>query len=424
MTKSWSEKLAAHYGLRLPEDLRAWLDDEVWRLAGGAEFSQPQSPDQLIDPDGSIWGGFMLPDTLPIVGNDYGDWLCLRVGFDGTISEVLHWSHGGGDWIPYGRSLSEALVYDAASRILYNRKPEFTAPEPPPEEVFRLAQWALSYASNGRAAVQPFWRQPTRGDEILKQLVGAKVAETVARRDLCLAALNTRLRREGSPRLAASLGIAWEPDFVSWQFDGGLVPEDESAKLVEHFHEPIEQLTAQDWNVAEREALSVARKRQDLGWALETAGWAAERRGDFDAAIGLYDLGIHAPIFSDDAVRFRSQWFPPGYGKFSAFRLGALKDRLPANVAAREYLQLFLVNDADTLKARVRDYWFDQAEAAEQCGALAEAYRALYQAGWDCGLPTLEEYGPLLERLQAIALQMKSPSLAQLAKAHRQSLLS
>ena len=29
MTKSWSQKLADHYGLRLPADLRAWLDEAV-----------------------------------------------------------------------------------------------------------------------------------------------------------------------------------------------------------------------------------------------------------------------------------------------------------------------------------------------------------------------------------------------------------
>lgn len=423
MTKSWSQMLADHYGLRLPDDLRAWLDDEVWRLAGGAEFGQPQSPDQLIDPDGSIWGGFMLPDTLPIVGNDYGDWLCLRVAADGSIHEVLHWSHGGGDWIPYGRSLAEALVYDAASRILYNRKPEFTEPEAPPEEVFRLAQWALSFANNGRGKVEPFWRQKTRNEEILAQLVTAKVAEPVARRDLCLAALGNQLRREGSPRLAGTLGVAWEPDFVSWQFDSGLIDSAARPTLEKHFGAALAEFGAQDWAAAEREALYVTRQRQDLGWALEIAGWAAERRGDLDAAIGLYDLGINAPIFSDDAVRFRSQWFEPGYGKFAAFRLAQLAEHVPAQIAEREYVQLFLSNDADTLRQRLRDYWFAQAEEAERRGDLPAAYRALYSAGWDCGLPTLDEYGPLLERLAAIATALGSPSLAQLAKAHRRSLL-
>lgn len=423
MTKSWSEKLAAHYGLRLPGDLRAWLDDEVWRLAGGAEFSQPQSPDQLIDPDGSIWGGFMLPDTLPIVGNDYGDWLCLRVAADGSVSEVLHWSHGGGDWIPYGRTLAEALVYDAASRLLYNRKPEFTEPEAPPEEVFRLAQWALDYTNSGKAKVQPFWRQPTRSGQILSQLIDAKVAETVARRDLCLAALTNHLRRDGSPRLAGALGFVWEPDFVSWQFDSQLIPPTALPKLQQHFGEPASVFAAQDWNVAEREALYVARQRQDLGWALEIAGWAAEQRGDYDAAVGLYDLGVNAPIFSDDAVRFRSQWFPPGYGKFAAFRLAELTPKLPKGFIHRDYVQLFLANDDSTLRQRVRDYWYAQASAAEARGDFAAAYQSLYQAGWDCGLPTLDEYGALLDRLANIATKLGSRSLAQLAQAHRRSLL-
>ena len=423
MTNSWSEKLATHYGLRLPEDLRAWLDDEIWRLAGGAEFSQPQSPDQLIDPDGSIWGGFMLPDTLPIVGNDYGDWLCLRIAADGHVREVLHWNHGGGDWIPYGRSLAEALIYDAASRILYDRKPEFTSPEPPTEEVFRLAQWAVDYATPGRSGVQPFWRSPPRGEEILSQLLTNHVAEDVARRDQCLAALTNRLRRDGSPRLASSLGVPWEPDFVRWQFDSQLLPAAMHAPLTRHFGEPIDAIIAQDWNAAERAALYVARSRQDLGWALEIAGWAAERRGDLSAAIGLYELGARAPIFSDDAVRFRSQWFPPGFGKFAAFRLAELCQHLPPALQRDDYLQLFLADDADTLRQRVRDYWYAQAERAQRQGDAETAYHALYQAGWDCGLPTLDEYGPLLERLADAAKQLGSQPLARLAHAHRQSLL-
>jgi hypothetical protein len=423
MTKSWSEMLAAHYGLRLPEDLRAWLDDEIWRMAGGAEFSQPQSPDQLIDPDGSIWGGFMLPDTLPIVGNDYGDWLCLRVAADGSVSEVLHWSHGGGDWIPYGRSLAEALVYDAASRILYDRKPEFTSPEPAPEEVFRLAEWALGYLPENKTKVSPFWKSKTRGAEILSMLLNAGICEFVARRDQCLAALNNRLRREGSPRLASTLGVSWEPDFVSWQFDRALAPAEARASLAKHFGEPFDQLAAQDWNAAEREALQVVRKRSDLGWAVEIAGWAAEQRGDIQAAIGLYDLGLRAPIFSDDAVRFRSQWFPPGYGKFAGFRLAELAAHVPASIRAEPYAQLFLINDEESLRIRVRDYWLAAADAAQRAGDWAAVYQSLYCAGWDCGLPTLEEYGPILERLRDTALQLGSPALAQLAKAHRQSLL-
>jgi hypothetical protein len=254
-------------------------------------------------------------------------------------------------------------------------------------------------------------------------LLSAGVCEFVARRDQCLAALNNRLRREGSPRLASTLGVTWEPDFVSWQFDGNLTPSTAQAGLARHFGEPFAQLSAQDWNIAEREALHVIRKRSDLGWAIEIAGWAAEQRGDVQSAIGLYDLGLRAPIFSDDAVRFRSQWFPPGYGKFAGFRLAELAAQVPASIQREPYTQLFLANDEETLRTRVRDYWYAQADAAERAGDLKAVYQSIYSAGWDCGLPTLEEYGPLLDRLADTAARLASPALSQLAKAHRQSLL-
>ncbi|HTN76551.1 MAG TPA: SMI1/KNR4 family protein [Pirellulaceae bacterium] len=423
MSLLWSDKLAAHYGLRLPPDLRAWIDG-AWELGGGVEFSQPQTPEHLIEPNGTIWGGFMLPDTLPIIGNEYGDWLCLRIDPTGGVREVLYWCHGGGDWIPYGRTLSEALLYDAASRVLYARKPEFIEPEAPPEERYRLAEWALPFAAGNPAPLRPFWKQPPATEELLKQMATANIAEVVARRDLCALALSSRFRRESHPRLAGALGIPWEPDFVSWQFDAALVPPAQQARLEQHFQEPFATLTAQDWQTAEREALYICRKRQDLGWALEIAGWAAERRGDLQTAIGLYDAGLTAPVFSDDAVRFRTQWFPPGYGKFAAYRLGELRRHLPPAVSQNHYLQILLDNDEPLLRARVRDYWLKRAQTAADQHDFLGAYQLLYRAGWDIGLPGLEEYGPLLEQLATYAEQAGSQALATLARAHRRSLMA
>lgn len=423
MSTRWSEKLAAHYGLRLTPDLRAWIDDDIWRQAGGAEFSQPQTPDHLIEPNGAIWGGFMLPDTLPIIGNEYGDWLCLRVDAEGSLREVVYWCHGGGDWIPYGRTLAEALLYDAASRVLYNRKPEFTEPEAPADEVFRLARWALAFVADGPSSPGNFWQGSPAIEALLKQFATASIAEVVARRDLALAALGNRFRRESNPRLAGTLGIPWEPDFVSWQFDGARVPLAQRPRLEQHFQEPFTSLAAQQWDAAEREALYICRKRQDLGWALDIAGWAAERRGDLPTAIGLYDAGLAAPVFGDEAVRFRSQWFAPGYGKFAAFRLAELQPHLPAAVASNPYLRIYLENDEPSLRDRVRDHWLALADAAEGTRNYREAYQYLYRAGWDLGLPGLEEYGSLLERMARIADLASSPALAKLARAHRRSLI-
>ena len=153
MTGRWSTEIEQRYSLRLPDDVRAWLDEQVWRVAGGAEFRRAQTPEQLLDPlPGSIWAGFMLPDTLPIIGNDYGDWLCLRVAADGTISELVHWSHCGGDWIPYGTNLAEGLLYDAAAHVLYPQRATFAEAEPADPQVFRLAEW--SAALDGRPRPQ------------------------------------------------------------------------------------------------------------------------------------------------------------------------------------------------------------------------------------------------------------------------------
>ena len=131
MSGRWSTEIENRYSLRLSDDVRAWLDEQVWHESGGAEFCRAQTPEQLLDPPpGTIWAGFMLPDTLPIIGNDYGDWLCLRIAADGTVSELVQWSHGGGDWIPYGNTLAEGLLYDAAVRVMYPHRATFAEAEP------------------------------------------------------------------------------------------------------------------------------------------------------------------------------------------------------------------------------------------------------------------------------------------------------
>lgn len=419
----WSQRLAAHYGLRLPPDLVAWIDLGIWQQPGGAEFNEPQPPDHLIEPNGAIWGGFMLPDTLPVIGNQYGDWLCLRIASDGSVREVVYWCHGGGDWIPYGRTLSEALLYDAARRVLFDRKPEFTDPEPPPEDVFRWATWAATQLpAPQRSRVLPFWKTPTSDThQLLDMLADAGIASEAVRCDRALAALASRFRRESNPRVASQLGVPWEPDFMRWQFDAALIPVDGRAPLEHHFGEPFATLTAQDWDVAEGEAQAVA--RPDLGWAHEIAGWAAERRGDFPTAITRYAAGLHAPVFSDQAVSFRTQWFPPQYGKFAAFRLLELREHWPNQLLRDPYLALFPSTDGDAPRAAVRDHWLALADDAEAAGDDAACYQHLYRAGWDLGLPLLDEYGPLLERMASVAHRMGSPALARLARAHLRSLL-
>ncbi|MFT7641696.1 MAG: hypothetical protein ACI9G1_003447 [Pirellulaceae bacterium] len=422
MNSTWSQKVVERFDLQLPRDLKNWLDSEEWQKAGGAEFRHPLRPDQLVaPPKDTIWAGFMLPDTLPLIGNEYGDWLCLRVDQFGTIPEVLYWCHGGGDWIPYGNTLAEALIYDVAFHFVHPRRPEFTDPDPPPEVLYQRANWAYPQLSaTQRENLPKFWEEEVDPRKLLQQLVTSDVAQVASRRDVILHHLDHILKSQCDAKMAVELGATWEPDFVSWLFDTALLPEIRENQLSKHFEQPIGELTKQEWQDAETNALQVADLREDLGWVFDIAGWAAERDGRIDQAIELYMRGIKASLFADDTVRFRTHWYPDGYGKFSAARLALLKDKVPSEIANDPYLNLFWENDPQTLRGRVCDYWLRAAREAESDHAYAEAYRCYYNAGWDVGLQSVAKYGPILEGLIRSAKRGGWTARAKVAQLHHQ----
>lgn len=125
-----------------------------------------------------------------------------------------------------------------------------------------------------------------------------------------------------------------------------------------------DELFAQDWQAAERHALRLLSWRQDLGWAYDIAGWAAERRGDIQLAVSRYLGGLRPSVFSDNTIRFRTHWFADGFGKFSAVRLNELRKEIPTPHRGDAYLSIYLANDNATLRNRIRDYWLNLADAA------------------------------------------------------------
>ena len=107
-----------------------------------------------------------MPDTLPIIGNDYGDWLCLRIARDGTLAELIHWSHCGGDWLPYGRNLAEGLLYDAAQRILHPHCNNMDGTRSSRDQVFGAAQWACEWVERGPQVWQVFSEASDEDDTV------------------------------------------------------------------------------------------------------------------------------------------------------------------------------------------------------------------------------------------------------------------
>jgi len=430
MGASWSRQLETQYELRLSDDLRAWVDQAVWQGPGGAEFHQPLTPQQLLAPEpGLVWGGFMLPDTLPWIGNGYGDWLCLRIDASSQVSEILHWSHAGGGWLPVGKNLPEALLYDVGRQRLFARMSELAEPELPPTERYRFAEWARNWLHEAFAIDVPcFWRGPSAlaadhtAPDPLAILQEHQVARFAVARDLVMRHLESPLKSQGDRPFALALGVRWEPEFVRWLFDGQQVPLAWRSNLAQRLQLPVDELLRQDWSGAEAIASQVVAARSDLGWPFDLLGWAAERRGENSNAAHWYARGLKASIFSDEATRLRTHWFAEGYGKFAAARLAELRPYLASDDAADPYVRMYLDDDLPTLRERVGAYWLHQARSALGRQAWAQAYQGFYQAGWDLGWQTLRDFGEVLQGLATAARGAGWTGRAAIAALHQGSL--
>ena len=418
----WSRQFEQTYHVIAPDDLRVWLDDGLWRESLGAEFCQPLTPEQMLAPTREqIWAGLTPPDALPIIGNNYGDWLCLRFDLDNTVSEVIRWSHAGGDWIPYGKSLSEALLFDAALRVTTPRRPEFIDPEPPDEQLFGAAEWAWAQLdAPRREAIEAFWRSPQRDawtpTTLFQKMAEADLCVVPCATELALLALDNPLKQGASPKLAHAMDQSWEPDFVQWMMDGGLLPDKIADDLAAQWDTTPDELRQQDWGAAERWALTVLEQRSDIAWAGDIAGWAAERRGDQQSAAQRYTQVCQASTFTDDAIRFRTQWYPSRFAKFSVFRL----DDLPKTCGTGEgeaYLEMATQSTPLTLRADVANFWRETAANAAKSGEHARQCRSLIGAGWDIGLDDFGAYESLLDEIQGAAERCGALALAALTRA-------
>jgi hypothetical protein len=423
MNRAWSKQIERHYRFQLPPDLVSWFDDGIWRNPGQSEFRYPLAPEQFIEPpEGTIWAGFMLPDTLPLVGNQYGDWLCMRIAPEGRVAEILCWNHGGGDWIPYGQSLPEALLYDAYAAY---QRGEASHGERLTigDRTCNTIQWACDWIARtalklSRPLNEQLLAQPTARDRLL----GAGVAEIVIRRDRILESLDSPLKSCSDPEIAQHMDVVWDPEFIRWIFDTDLVPLAARGDLSRLFDLPLDSLLSQDWASAEREAHAVIRLRQDLGWPFDIAGWAAERRGEIRQAIGLYAQGVQTSLFADECVRFRTHWFPEGLGKFAAARLDHWRSQLPSALRDNRYLHLFWENDPESLRTRLRLYWLEQARQHFQSSQYMHAFHCYYRAGWDYGSSDLDTYAEILDGIDASATASGSTALANVVRTHRRVL--
>ncbi len=423
-TEGWSDRLADRFACSLGPVLADWFDRELWTLTGTREFHVAATPKELLEstPE-SIWPGLMNADLVPIVSNGAGDWLCASMGADNVLSKIVHWYHGGGDWIEWGDDLAQAIVFDAIqSRLPGSRRRHAT-----PAETIHGGTGSGATAGNGDADPMLAWAlnhvPPTVGDlfrdntstagQVADVLIDHEVAEVAVRFELVQAALNIsgleEVSIEGlSPGSGAFAKASFDRDTVSFEL----------AKRIS-LKTGSEDWRAQDWSAAETHAVAVTQRSPESAWAWDVAGYAAMRRGDSLVAMGRWLCGSQCQLFSDQSVRLQTHWAASIAAKFSA---AMLAEHFPSAVQDSEYLTLLCEHDAAVRSDRVSRFWMAEGEEALAGDDGQAALDGFVAAGWDIGMRPITAYADLLDRIATTAQKIGQPGRARLAEVHRECL--
>ena len=432
MAAALSQRLAERYSLRLDDHWQHWFDGDAERQLLMGPFCSPIAVDDLLQaapPD--LWPGFMLPDTLPIVTNDYGDWWCARIDAHNEIAEIIQWSHGGGDWLPIGRSMAQAVLWDY---VQHWRGPAIEVEQAAHEYPSRLApgtaellpsddwlQWMVAAFNVEVADLQRLlgtFAQHRYGDGLELMLQHEWSTAAVAC-ELVEIALQGQLARLADNQLALRCGINWAPEYTSWLFDTDHISAEARSMLRELAPDVG---FGQDWSAAEAWAMRIEGQRGDLSWAGDVSGWAALRRGDIGRAVELFFANRTNSAFTDQSVRLRSHWFPEHLGKFSVAQLAKLQSHLSSEQRRDPYLQLLWNEPPQRTRAAVREYWLARARQTLADRNFAESYRCYMLAGWDLGAERMSDYVEILDGLATSAQQAGWSARAEIAATHAECL--
>ena len=428
-----SESIQLEYAVSLSRSWEDWFDNSIDTLQPPGAMREAIHASQLIDErPGQIWPGFMLPDSLPIIGNSYGDWLCVRANEHNEFGELIYWYHGGGDWVPVGTELSEALLHDAVDHFRPIRKQALrgaTELEKTEDQalISRLSNhdflnWLDTFLpDNGSGVSSAILKRVTAALteksyqsalECLNRIGWAFEASTC---DLIEHSLQTPLMEISNAEFAEKHGYSWYPEYVAWMFDLQTIPADDTAAISNKIDFPWPQ---QDWKTAAQAATAIIEKRNDLGWAFTIKGWELERAGKLDEAAKVYQAGRFASSFADQAVRLNCHSLSERMGKFCIERLALLKDKERVRIDEDAYLQLFFGESEQSTLAQLHKFWWDQACSFKAEHNYARAYDCYMRSGWDMGVSRLSDYDNILNALVETAQLAGWHARAAVAKRH------
>jgi hypothetical protein len=379
-----SDKLADRFGLKLEPAWKQWFDFQSRNLVLPGRFCHPVNIDELCQQSPQVlWPGFMQPDSLPLVGNDYGDWICARVTEDNRLGELIHWFHGGGDWIPVGHSIAEALLHDAIDQF-----------RPIKKQMLRGAVESIPL-KNDADCLQGS-KQKT---EFLRWLENSLSESNVKKQ---LGSILELTEPEDYPKALRNL------------IDDGLLVEACSCDLIESIinkslpndkEQSIKNLSSQEWSEIEWLCEKIIRMRSDIGWSFALHGMSCEFRFAHERAQSSWFQGRFASAFSDQSVRLQLHHFEKHYKKCCIAQLVSKPSQLPDKIRNDGYLEQFTSSDANCLNSTIQNFWRQQGCEAMNQERFAEAYQAFYRSGWDLGAEKLMAFHQILTDMREAAAQ-------------------
>lgn len=398
--------------------LADWWDDEIWRHTGHGEYREPVSPEELLRPaPDCIWPGLMSCDFLPLLSNTAGDWLCVRIDQQGRAEQIVQWYHGGGDWIPWGHSLAEAVLLDALIHRLPGPSRRHAEPAEDPRPTIDpaardvIVDWACRHLSGAASEIMD---ANLDGPELADALLKAELAEVAVRCELVVDQL-VHPQREQILSLGDNQAI--DPKLLAqWSFDRDRIPADKRSWL---HQQGIDLARQTNWDAAAEHAQRVTAVAPDLAWAWDIVGYAAERRDDFNVAIDAYVQASQCSVFTDQSIRLDTHWTSDHCAKFSVARLDYLD---PGRTRESEYYRSLTGPDVRQRRIDACDYWLRQATQAQENGDAIQTHRCLMAAAWDVGVDSITGYAKLLDQIAEAAGSADQLAREELARTHRRCL--
>ncbi|HBE71884.1 MAG TPA: hypothetical protein DDW52_27395 [Planctomycetaceae bacterium] len=396
-----------------------WFDAVADTMDLPGAFNQPYSP-ELLGTEGQFvsLAGLIPPDCLPVLSNGYGDWICARVTDDDTLGELIHWYHGGGDWIPVGRTPAEACLHDFVDRFrpttaqMLRSAPESVDGETPLasstadwlSEHPQFRDWLTDNIPDATTYFSKTSNEPADHEAACRWMLEQQLAVPAVACDLIESLISSPVSRLASPKYASLASIAWTPDYLRLMFDFESASPELVRAFSSAFKDEAQQFPSdQDWESAGGLAAQIWHIRRDLGWTRDVLGWSMQRRGDIHDAIEIYRTGARAAVFSDQAVRLRSHWFGKQHPNFAYAQLESLGSPL----------------HRETAESRL-----DQAHHCLATGSAQAAYEAAYEVGWEIGFKNLKQGIEALKIVCEAAQQLDWKARHATAQAHLDVLTS